>query len=173
MAFSRRMKDSIDNERFRKLLLVLPSKAVELLYKFYYQGLVNISKKLTGNLEASQDIVQETFVHVWERHKWLGQHHDQSIQYYLIRVVKNKSISYYKKNLKIDERNRHVNGNSMPVEHSVETSMMELELQAEIRELISRFPRRERECLLMKIDDGMTLDQIADSLKISRKAVER
>ncbi len=168
------MPDSIDNERFRRLLLSLPGKALEFLYNAYYQNLLRISKTFTRNAEVSKDIVQETFVYVWERRKWLSQHHDKSIQYYLMRVVKNKSISYYKRNLRDEARMRYLNGNpQLLIEHSIETHIIDLEIQKEIRDVIATFPPRERECLMMKIDKGMSTDQIAENLNVSRKAVER
>lgn len=169
------MSDAIDNERFRKLLLSLPGKAIEFLYNHYYHSLVNIARTLTHDQEASEDIVQETFILVWEKHKWLGQHHDKSIQHYLVRVVKNKAITYYKKNIRIlDSRIKYMNGNSFPLnDPSVEANIIELEISREIREIISTFPRREKECLLMKIDKEMTTEQIAVELNVSKKAVER
>jgi RNA polymerase sigma factor (sigma-70 family) len=169
------MPDHIDNERFRKILLSYPAKAIEFLYQHYYHSLVNISKSLTHNRKASEDIVQELFVHVWEKHKWLGQHHDKSIQHYLVRVVKNMSITYYKKNFTLEENKlKYLNGNTVPsVEKSIETNLIESEIYRELRQAVAGFPKRERECLLMKIDDEMPIDEIALSLNVTRKAVER
>jgi DNA-directed RNA polymerase specialized sigma24 family protein len=39
--------------------------------------------------------------------------------------------------------------------------------------ILSGFPRRERECLLMQVDGEMPVKEIARRLKISKKAVER
>ena len=67
-----------------------------------------------------------------------------------------------------------MNGNSFPLnDPSVEANIIELEISREIREIISTFPRREKECLLMKIDKEMTTEQIAVELNVSKKAVER
>ena len=169
------MSDSINDANFRKLLFSYPGKAVQFLYDLYYHGLVNISERLTHNHKASEDIVQETFVHVWERHQWLGQHHGKSIQHYLVRVVRYKSISLYKKNLRlIESRTKYLNGNSFNrVEYSAETNIITQEIHKEIRRIISTFPQREKECFLLSVDDEMTNKQIAEHFKISVKAVER
>lgn len=164
-----------DNERFRKLLLSYPGKAIQFLYDLYYESLVKISEKLTHNRKASEDVVQETFIHVWEKHQWLGQQHDKSIQHYLIKVVRNKSISFYKKNLRENESHAKYHDGSLAslIEYSTEANIIELEKRTDIRQVIFTFPQREKECLLFSIDEDMGAEQIAERLKISKKAVER
>ena len=169
------MPGIIDNERFRKLLLAYPVRALELLYDRYYRTLIKIANGLTHDQSASEDIVQETFALVWEKHKWLGQHHDRSILYYLIRVVKYKSITHYKRNQRFEKFRLNVlNGKVSPVtENPIEVSVIQSEIRHEIRRTINTFPKREKECLILKMDEEMTTAQIASRLKISTKAVER
>ncbi|MEJ0055962.1 MAG: sigma-70 family RNA polymerase sigma factor [Bacteroidota bacterium] len=167
------MSDTIDSERFRKLLFSYPVKAIQFLYDSYYASLVSISVSLTHNLKASEDIVQETFVHVWEKHKVLGLPHDKSIQYYLVRVVKNKSMTYYRNHQRSEDLKKRNDNSSAPGDASVEAAMIETEKYHYVRKIISRFPQREKECLLMKIDEEMSTEQIAGALEISGKAVER
>jgi RNA polymerase sigma factor (sigma-70 family) len=167
------MPEAIDNERFRKLLLAYPAKAVELLYRLQYRHLKTIAWSLTHDKSASEDIVQETFIHVWENHKRLGQADNRSIEHYLTRVVKNKAITYYKRT-RVNNENVVLNGHAITdVEGSVENNIIRDELIGEVRRTISRFPRREKECLMMKIDSEMTTQQIAVCLNVSLKAVER
>jgi RNA polymerase sigma-70 factor (ECF subfamily) len=169
------MSGLIENERFRKLLLSFPAKAIEFLYDQYYRSLIRIAKNLTHDPKVSEDIVQDTFVHIWENHKHLGQYHDRSFEYYLVRVVKNKAITYYKQSKQLQEQkiqflNGHdLNENDLPVE----AKLIRGEMSQEIRQLIHTFPKREKECLLMKMDDEMNTAQIAAYLNVSKKAVER
>ena len=168
------MSGIIDNVRFRKLLLAFPAKAIEFLYNEYYHSLILIALRQTHDRRASEDIVQETFVHVWEHYKELGQHHERSIQHYLVRVVKNKAITHFKRTVDQQlQKARYVNGQRFNTGPSVETEMIQLELSREVRKVIVTFPKRERECLLMKMDEEMTVEQMAERLKVSRKAVER
>ena len=169
------MSGFIENEQFRKLLLAFPAKAIAFLYDQYYQSLIGIARKLTHDQKTSEDIVQETFVHVWENHQQLGQYHERSIEHYLVKVVKNKAISRYKRTLQLNERKMEfINGYFFRSnDPSVEDLIIKIEINKEIREIIRSFPRRERECLMMKLDEELTPDQIAERLKVSRKAVER
>jgi RNA polymerase sigma-70 factor, ECF subfamily len=168
------MSGNIENEPLRKLLLSFPSKAIELLYDQYYLRLVGIARKFTNDPKASEDIVQETFLHVWENHQQLGQPHERSIEHYLVRVVKNKSISRYKRTLRQHERKiEFLHGLYGLGDPSIEDRLIRAEVDQAIRKVIATFPRRERECLFLKLDEELTTDQIADRLKVSRKAVER
>lgn len=162
-----------DNERFRKLLLSYPARAIEELYDRYYHNLIHIANKFTHDQTASQDIVQETIAHVWKEHKQLGRHHDQSIFHYLVRVVKYKAITHYKENLRFSEfKVRYLDG--YPLTGSpVEISIIEAEVRQEIRNVIAKFPKREQECLLLKMDEELTIEQMATKLNVSKKAVER
>lgn len=164
-----------DNERFRNLLLSWPAKAISFLYEAYYKTLLTISERLTHNREASEDIVQETFAHVWLKHKELSQQHDQSIQFYLIKVVKYKSITFYKKKSQEDTKYSGYK-NGMLVDHlelSREERLILDERSNTLRKIISTFPKREKECLLLRLDYNLSVTEIALQLGISNKAVER
>ncbi len=169
------MAGIIENERFRKLLLSLPAKAIEILYEHYYRSLLRIARNLTHDAKLSEDIVQETFVHVWQNHKILGQYHQRSIQHYLVRVVRNKAITQYNRTKHLNEqKSEFLNGSHAQFnDPSIEALLIKNETSAKLRQVISTFPRRERECLLMKLDHELTTEQIATTLNVSKKAVER
>ncbi|HEY0743798.1 MAG TPA: sigma factor [Chryseosolibacter sp.] len=69
-----------DNGRFRKLLRSYPAKAVEILYDAFYKKLVTLAFHFTQDLYASEDIVQETLIQVWEKHIVLSEDHHRSIE---------------------------------------------------------------------------------------------
>lgn len=169
------MSGFIHSDRFRKLLLALPQKAIALLYERYYDALVSISDGLVHDRKAAEDIVQETFIHVWEKHRKLGQPDRRSIEHYLVKVVRNKSISWYKESLRHRTYRFVAVREGMLVNEaaSVESQWIGKEMSDEIRMFIATFPRRETECLLLRIDEALTTQQIANRLNVSRKAVER
>ncbi|MBT1705938.1 RNA polymerase sigma factor [Chryseosolibacter indicus] len=167
------MSDVINNERLRMLLRSHPGEAIELLHQFYSESLFKIAYRFSRDEEASRDIVQETFLQVWAKRKELSQYHEKSIEHYLVRTVRNMSVSHFK-------RKRHLNiddfqflkvyrDSSAPFEEA----LIEQELISRMRAFIMTFPFRERQCLLMKIDDELSLNQIAANLRISRKMVEK
>lgn len=167
------MSPPLSNEGFRHLLLTFPAKALKHLYDHYYSSLFAVSIRLTNNPLASQDIVQETFINVWEKRKWLAIQHEKPIQHYLVKVVKNKSITYFKRNLRFSESMRSLNDIFPPTEQSVEITIVQNEVVKELRALIDTFPPRERESLLMHIDQDLSSSEMAKEFGVSRKAINK
>ncbi len=169
------MLGTLDNERFRLLLRTLPGKAIDYLYTHYYEGLILLSTKYLHDRHLAEDIVQETFLHVWEHHKSLSRTHDLPIQFYLTRVVKNKSITQYKKGLRLQENyGQFLSGNFLATtDLNAETQIIHQEITDRIKAKINAFPMREKECLKMKIEFLMTTKEIANELGVTIKAVER
>jgi RNA polymerase sigma-70 factor (ECF subfamily) len=168
------MTVNIENERIRKLLLSLPGKAIEILYDKYYSKLLRIAKFLSRDEKVAEDIVQETYVHVWENHKKLGQYHEQPIYTYMIKVVKNKAIGHFRDTIRLSKHQiEYLNGTVLDAAPSIEARIIRIEINEEIRQLIATFPRREKECLLLKMDKELSVKQIAEILNVTDKAVER
>lgn len=169
------MPVSINNELFRNLLFSWPEKALVFLYDDFYDSLIRIADMHTHDRKAFEDVLQEVFADVWQKHKSLGQQRDQSIQTYLIKAVEYHSISLYKKNAKTAERQtQYFNAHRANFfEYPAEASIISAEKQSFIRLILATFPLRERECLLLQIDHGMTVKEIARRLGITKKAVER
>lgn len=169
------MPETLDNERFRLLLRALPGKAIEFLYHHYYEGLVRLSLKFINDRPAAEDIVQETLLQVWEQHQKLSNYNELPIQFYLARVVKNKSITHYKKELRLQENYaQFLNGSRVPgLAQTAEQLIIERETTERIQSLINTFPNREKQCLTMKLERMMTTKEIAEELGVTVKAVER
>ena len=149
-----------------------PEKALELLYQTYLRSLLKIANKFTRDDEASRDIVQDTFLLIWSKRKELSHYHEKSIEHYLVRVVRNLAISYFKRKRYLDIDDFQFI-RAYDKSNSYQDWPIEYEVISEIRALILTFPMRERQCLIMKIDNEMSLDQIAEKLQISRKMVEK
>jgi RNA polymerase sigma factor (sigma-70 family) len=169
------MHDSIDSPRFRTLLRLFPHKAIQTLYKSYYHTLLGISLGLTQRLHVAEDIVQDTFIHVLENSHRIHDHHEKSIQHYLVRIVRNKSITVNKaiRTLR-HQQTAYLNGHPVKAsQKSPEILTIERETADLIRQIIETFPPREKQCLTLHWEQDLTTKQIAKHLDISRKAVQR
>jgi len=84
-----------DNERFRILLRNYPVQALELVYKLYYKSLLQIAWNLTRDSDAAKDIVQDAFMVLWADRKKLSKFNEKSIENYLVRIVRNKAVTFF------------------------------------------------------------------------------
>lgn len=169
------MPDPVNNHDIRKLLLSYPRRALRILCDNYYKSLVKIAYNLTHDKDAAKDIVQDTFAYVWQNSRELGNYHERSIQHYLVRIVRNKSVTYYNENVTLGKRKiRLMNGQSFGLtEQSIETRIIQVEVTQEILDIIARFPKRERECLMMKIEEELHNEEISSRLGVGVKMVEK
>jgi RNA polymerase sigma factor (sigma-70 family) len=89
--------------------------------------------------------------------------------------VRNKSITFYNENVQLSRKKiRFVNGHTYDLtQDSIESKIIQIEVTQEILGIIARFPKRERECLMMKIEDELDNDEISVRLGVGVKAVER
>lgn len=169
------MPDPVHNHDIRKLLLSYPRRAIKILCDNYYKSLLKIAYNLTHEKDAAKDIVQDTFTYVWQNSRELANYHERSIQHYLVRIVRNKSITYYNENVTLSKRKiRLMSGQSLGLaEQSIEARIIHIEITQEILDIIARFPKRERECLMMKIEEELHNEEISLRLGVGIKMVEK
>ncbi len=166
------MPGPLNNRELRKLLLSYPAKAIKLLCDQYYNSLLGIAFGLTHDEDAAKDIVQDTFLYLWQNARRVGSYHERSIQHYLVKIVRNKAITHHKKTVHQSTRKMPFTDTSL-LEEPVDSRIIQIEATQEIMDAIARFPKRERECLTMKIQKALSNDEIAARLEVGIKAVER
>ncbi len=82
------MPNTLNNEEFKRLLLSWPDRAVQYLYTLHRSSLVRRSEQRTHNRKDAEDVVQEAFADLWEKHREIGGKEDLVITPYLYRMVK-------------------------------------------------------------------------------------
>lgn len=166
------MANVFDNVRFRKLLLTQEWDAYEYLYNHFRIPLINVAVRLTRDRHVAKDIVQDSFVAIWGTKEKLCK--VQSVENYLAKMVQYKAMTYHRRQRKLP----HLDIDFLLVyqdfamEEDTVESLIAKELYLEFRQVIAKLPRRQNQCLTMKIDRNMSLDDIALELMISRKTVE-
>jgi len=153
-------------------------KNFELLFFELHGRLVLFSQKFTGSLPASQDIVQDAFIALWERQKSHGR--PESPKAYLFQTVRNRSLNY------IRDKNIHT-AVEQELYHKFETaeknlyanpddpfvSLLELELQDRIKKAISSLPDKCGKVYRLSRHNGFKNSEIAEMFGISLKMVEK
>jgi RNA polymerase sigma-70 factor, ECF subfamily len=150
----------------------------ELLFFKFHGRLVLFSQKFTGNLLASQDIVQDAFLALWEKRDSFEL--VESPKAYLFQAVRNRSLNYirdknihntieHELSLKFEaaEKNLYANPNDPFV------SLLELELQDKIDKAISSLPDKCRQVYELSRYKGFKNSEIAEMSGISLKMVEK
>jgi len=153
-------------------------KDFELLFFKFHGRLVVFSQKFTGNLLASQDIVQDAFIALWEKRDSVEI--IESPKAYLFQAVRNRSLNYIRNtnihnaveqelSLKFEtaEKNLYSNPNDPFI------SLLELELQDKIDKTISSLPDKCGQVYKLSRYKGLKNSEIAEMFGISMKMVEK
>lgn len=145
-------------------------EAYKQLFATYYMNLVLYCQNLSGNESQAKDIVQETFIKIWNSRKSLEI--TTSIKSYLYRSVYNNFVNAYTKKIK-DEKvlldvKREISNSLI----NSDIDIYELKIKL-IEAAIEELPKKCKKVFLMSKVEGYKYKEIAKLLSISEKAVEK
>lgn len=135
------------------------------LVRVHYPGLFDFTYHYTRSVQATEDILQDVFLNIWE--KRAGWRPDQSVRAYLYGAARNRAFNYLRSRKETAEPDTaHL--------HSSEEADAELnlaELSRAYRVAVSELPERRREVFRLSRLYGLTYAEIAEVLGISINTV--
>jgi len=148
--------DSIDETTF------------EDIFRKHYPDLVRYARRDISDEAASQDIVQEAFLRIWNNRQSIEKR--QSMRALLYLTVRNLIWNRYRDMT----RRRSLLGNIDPeCQPQLPSEAVQADLLADrMRVWIAALPERRREAFELSRYDGLTYREIADVMGISTKTVE-
>ncbi|WP_276482058.1 RNA polymerase sigma-70 factor [Paraflavitalea pollutisoli] len=136
----------------------------------YYEPLCRYAFTLVKNEAACEDIVQETFVRIWDKKKDLIG--SEGLHFYLFRAVRNNSLSY------IEQLRRQATGDlgsydmaDTSADQPAPTSSGK-DYHTLLQEAIGSLPPKCREVFVLSRVSDLSYQQISETLDISIKTVE-
>jgi len=144
--------------------------AFELLFHFYYSGLVIYASQFTADRDEAEEIVQDFFVRFWQKHQQILL--SDSLKNYFFSSIRNSSINYLKHKKIEDGYLKEIY--DLSNEHlAYDTNLyVASELQDKIKNSIEILPDKCREIFMMSRMRGMKNEEIASELNLSKRTVE-
>ena len=139
------------------------------LFDTYYKELVCYSVGFVISQEIAEEIVQDVFIRIWENRKTIAV--EKSFQAYLFTSVRNRSINYLKSKY---GKIRFVNtdySELRPTGQTVEDNHTAGELEDAIKDAIQSLPPKCRIIFSLSRNAGLSTEEIAGRLHISKKTV--
>jgi RNA polymerase sigma-70 factor (ECF subfamily) len=150
----------------------------EQLFFKYHGRLVLYANKFFHDMEQARDVVQDVFFELWKKPELLWM--DNSIRSYLFKAVKNKSLNIIRRQTVRNEADVHLTDGLLEAEVSAYcseedplVSLLELEIQDKVEEVIENLPDKCREVFKLSRQEQFMNKQIAEKLGISVKMVEK
>jgi RNA polymerase sigma-70 factor, ECF subfamily len=144
--------------------------AFEMIFKTYYQPLCNYAYTFVQDKDEAEEIVQTTFLAVWEKKEVLEIR--STIRPYLYAMVRNACLNVIKHE-KIKQQ--HATVELAMGESSVESvtrTVMANELERRIHQAMEALPEQCRLVFKLSRFEELKYQEIADQLEISIKTVE-
>lgn len=142
--------------------------AFDFLFRRYYKILTVKALKFVHDQDLAQSLVQDCFVHFWEKREQLDSIED--LYTYLSFMVKNRCIDHLRK-LKRSHQVQITNQIEI-LESETEDGIDANDLSSHLWCAIANLPERCRIAFEYSRIDGITYSQIALKMGISQKAVE-
>ncbi len=149
--------------------------SMELVYNSLFRPLLNYINTYINNYEQSKEITQDCFLSFWEkRHKLQP---DTNIKAFLLRVGRNKSLNFLKKQLANRNynsyiRHRELGANYQALKDKTAELVLLQELQSIIDRTLKELPEPYRIVFEMSREKNLSYAEIAELLGVSVKTVE-
>jgi RNA polymerase sigma-70 factor (family 1) len=162
-----------ENDLFLTKITQGDAKAFECLFKLYYPRLTIFANRFLNDIAASEEIVSDIFVILWEQ--WHEIDLTATISAYLFKSVQNRCLNYLKhqkiENLYVSylEREQLLNETAL----AAESIYLEKEMALQINIALQSLPEKCREIFMMSRFEHLKYKDIAGKLNLSPKTVER
>lgn len=145
-------------------------KEFEEIFKQYFNPLVNFINQYLKNYENSREVVQITFLKIWEKRETLKI--QSSVKNYLYRSAKNSMIDYIRKYEKINKISDDEDRILKNLPETDDSFLSPFIIRSEILKALNELKPKNKEIFLLSKFEGLTYEEIALHLNISKRSVE-
>lgn len=140
--------------------------AFDTLFRQARKRLYVLAYSITGDPEASKDVVQEFFIDFWANQRYA--HIEHSLEHYMLFAVRNRALKYIRNQASTARKNQ------LLPERSPETLLNNLEqedLKLEMNRVIAQLPPMAGKVFQLHYIEHLSHAQIAEQLGISKSTV--
>lgn len=146
-------------------------RAFTQLYSAYLTGLQRYVFLFTRSEETAQELVQQVFITIWERREQLLEvTHFRS---YLYRAAKNLVFDEVRRQQRQASTYAQVHATRNLHLQPADSALIEQQYQELTQALIGQLPAKRRQIFLLRTQEELTLDEIAEQLAISKSVVKK
>ncbi len=142
----------------------------KVLYTTYYGDVQRYIALFEPTGTSLDELTQDVFVRIWEKRSYLER--VDSFKGYLFMVTRNVVFNYLR-GLKVQQKVKELSEVEGSGRNELEEQLLFKQYYQIALEAMEKLPPGRRKVLKMSVDDGLTLDEIASELKISRAGVKK
>lgn len=139
------------------------------LYMAYADQLYSYVLKLSKSPSLAEDVVQETFVRIWEGRGNVRP--GTSFRSYLFQICYHQVIDAFRNQIELVDFENFVSSSSYQTENDVEDVFTYDDYQCLLAQSLARFTPRQQQIFKLSREEGFTASEIAQRMDISEKTV--
>lgn len=140
-------------------------KAFEILFEKYHRRLYGFLYSLLKSAEDAEEIVQDTFVKIWESRSRFRE--EYTFESFLFKVAKNAFLNYNRKKINTKVFQEQYGLMLDLTQDTTEDYLIFKETREIINTIIDEMPPKRREIFILQKVDGLSRKEIAEKLGIS------
>lgn len=144
--------------------------AFDTVFRSHYAHLVRMAESVVRERALAEEVAQEVMLELWRRRETLRL--EQTFRAYLLRSTRNRALNHVR-HQRVVAREAAIAAIDSPSAPSVEDEMLGAELEQAVRAAINGLPEKCREVFQLSRDHGLKYAEIAVTLEISVKTVEK
>lgn len=145
-------------------------QAFNYLFHYYNKKLYFFAKGYLKSEKEAEEIVQDTFLKIWERKEFLDP--ELSFQAYLFKIAFNFIQKGLIKNVKNDELKHDLADELINFDNHTSNMVNYHFLLQHINQIIEELPPRQKEIFILRKLDGYSTPEISEKLSLAEKTVE-
>jgi RNA polymerase sigma-70 factor (family 1) len=142
----------------------------EAIFKSYYERLCNYANTMTNDMDEAEEIVQNTFLTLWEKHDTIEIH--TSVKSYLYRAVHNHCLNRVKHLIVRKEHSDDYKYHADLGSDNVLPELLGNELEQQVNMAIEALPPQCGTVFKLSRFENLSYAEIADQLNVSVKTVD-
>lgn len=148
-------------------------QAFQVLFVHYFPRVKRFISGILQNEEEAEDISQDIFVSLWQNREQLNK--IENLNAYLFRIAKNTIFRHIERLLLFKEYLQQQTDHSLlfpPEDKSMEEEIYAKELEYLISIAVEKMPSKRKQIYKMSRTEGLSNEEIAERLTISKRTVE-
>jgi RNA polymerase sigma factor (sigma-70 family) len=150
-------------------------RAFHQIYATYYSDLFNYCYGILKNQAATEDCLQDFFVHLWKKRQKITP--KTTVKVLLIGILRNFTLDFIRKDKCRNKHNDQFSIENKTPTHSIEQDIIQSEIMAYkeqiVKKLINTLSSQQREALFLRYYENMDISEIADAMGLSYAATAK
>ena len=140
------------------------------IFSGYYKDLVFFAYSFTREQQVAEDMVQDTFVRLWEDREQINV--TVSLKSILLKTIQNKCIDWHRHRKIVGNHSSYIIHHSPVYEYNTDSYLVRSEMEGVIEKALAQLPEKVREAYELHRFEGLKYKEIAARQDVSIRTVE-